>query len=363
MLLAALASGCVGDDGAAIRHSQPNVKPTLEQVRSQGAPGVVALVRNRSGTWRFATGAATLEPRRAMRIGDRLRVASVTKTFVATVVLQLVREGRLALDDSVEQRLPGVLQAARRATVRQFLNHTSGLAGFPDEATFHRFREDLRLDVPARKAVDVATTSPELFEPGASWTYTNAGYEILGLLVERVTGQSLGRVLAKRIFEPLRLRHTSFEPDPGHPNGIANGYALPGSDLLDWTATQPLDVTVAVGAGAGASGAIVSTVDDVARFYQALFSGELLPPEMLREMFRTVPTGATPGSNQQGLGVYRYERECGFAWGHGGVAAGYTTSVMASRDGRHIVAVAANGHNPQVEDAIFATAERLYCRS
>lgn len=359
----ALLGGCTGDDEGATRRSPPNIRPTLEHVRSEGAPGVVALVRNRSGTWRLATGAASLEPRRDMRTRDRLRVASVTKTFVATVVLQLVGEGRLALDEKVEQRLPGVLRAARGATVRQFLNHTSGLAGFPDGAAFLRFREDLRLDVPAREAVDVATTSPELFGPGDGWSYTNAGYEVLGLLVERVTGQPLGRLLAERIFEPLRLRQTSFEPDPGHPNGIANGYAVPGSDYLEWSATEPLDVTVGVGAGAGASGALVSTVDDVASFFHALFSDEVLSPDLLRELFTTVPTGAAPGSNQYGLGVFRYDRACGLAWGHGGVAAGYMTSVMASRDGTHVVVIAANGHNPQIEDAVFTAAEKLYCHS
>ncbi len=362
-MLALLGGGCTGDDEQATRRSQPNVEPMLEHVRAEGAPGVVALVRNRSGTWRFAMGAATLEPRRAMRVGDRLRVASVTKTFVATVVLQLVGEGRLALDQRVEQRLPGVLQAGRRATVRQFLNHTSGLVNFPDDTTFQRFREEPRLYVPPREAVAFATTSSELFEPGAGWAYTNAGYEVLGLLVERVTSDSLGRALAKRIFEPLQLRHTSLEPRPGSPKGIARGYALPGSDFLGPTATQPHDLTDSVTPGVRASGAIVSTVDDLARFYHALFSGELLPPEMLREMFRTLPTGGTPSSNQQGLGVYRYGRACGFAWGHGGVFSGYMTSVMASRDGSHVVVIAANGHNQQVEDAVFASAEKLYCHS
>ena len=90
--------------------------------------------------------------------------------------------------------------------------------------------------------------------------------------------------------------------------GIARGYALPGSDFLEPTETQPYDVTDSVTPGVQASGAIVSTVDDLARFYNALFSGGLLPPELLRQMFRTVPTGSTPGSNQQGLGIYRYEQ-------------------------------------------------------
>lgn len=332
----------------------------LEHMRSQGAPGVVALVRNRSGTWRFATGAAALEPRRAMHVGDRLRVASVTKTFVATVVLQLVGEGRLALDERVEQRLPGVLHAGRRATVRQFLNHTSGLANFPDDTTFQRFREEPRLYVPPREAVAFATMSSELFEPGAGWAYTNAGYEVLGLLIERVTGDSLGRALAKRIFEPLQLRHTSLEPRPGRPKGIARGYALPGSDFLEPTATQPHDVTDSVTPGVRAAGAIVSTVDDVARFYRALFSGELLPQPLLGEMLRTVPTDRT---NQYGLGLYRYQLACGFAWGHGGAFSGYRTSVMASRDGSHVVVVAANGHNQQFEATVLASAEHIYCHS
>lgn len=331
----------------------------LEDVRSEGAPGVIALVWNGRDTWRASIGSANLRPKRAISDGDRIRFASVTKTFVATVVLQLIDEGRLALDEPIERWLPGVLAAGRSASVRQLLNHTSGISDFPDEATFARFLQNTRLFVPARAAVAIATAEPLQFRPGEGWQYTNTGYEVLGLLIERVTGELLAPVLSSRIFEPLQLRDTSFEPRPGRPRAVALGYALPGSDFVAPGAAAR-DLTGSVNPGAYASGAIVSTVDDIANFYRSLFSGRLLPPELLAEMLRTVPTG---GPNGQGLGIYRYPVPCGVAWGHGGVFPGYVSAVLSSRDGKHLVVLAANGASGPLSDALFDSAKSIYCRS
>jgi D-alanyl-D-alanine carboxypeptidase len=359
--LAITASGCQGDDTERRAEvTRPDLQRTLEYVRSEGAPGVAALVRNRSGTWRGAAGSAVLNPRRPMRVGDRFRIASVTKTFVATVVLQLVGEGRLKLDDTVERRLPGALREGRRITVRQLLNHTSGIYNFTDDKRLYdRLARDIRLVVTPREAVSIADSRPLVFAPGTGWAYSNTGYQVLGLIIERVTGHPLGRVLAERIFEPLRLTATSFEAEPGLPKGIAHGYALPGGEL-PVTRNRPRDVTSSVGGGAWADGAIVSNVDDVASFYGALLSGKLVRLGLLRELRRTVPTSFP---SRAGLGVFQAPQLCGHAWGHSGGIPGYVTQVLASKDGSHVVVVAANGDSGSVGRAVEGTASTIYCLS
>lgn len=360
-VVAALLGGCVGggaeQSGAVAR---PGVQRLLEYVRGEGSPGVVALVRDRSGTWRGATGLASLRPRRQMRPGDRFRVASVTKTFVAAVVLQLVGERRLRLDDAVERRLPGLIPQGRQITIRQLLNHTSGLYNFTDdERAQARFVRNIRLVVSPRSAVALAAKRPLGFDPGTDWAYSNTGYLLLGLTIERVTGEPLGDVLAQRIFEPLGLAHTSFEPRPQLAGPVAHGYALPGG-VVPLTRDGPRDVTQSVGGGAWAAGAIVSTVDDLARFYGALFGGKVLRTDLLGEMQRTIEADA---ETRAGLGIFRTRVACGYAWGHSGGLPGYLTQVLASKDGSHIVVIAANGESEHVGRAFFAAAKVAYCIS
>ena len=328
-MLAISAGGCSGGDAeppTAI--ARPDLRRTLEYVRSEGAPGVVALVRNSSGTWRGAVGNAVLEPRRAMRPGDRFRIASVTKTFIAAVVLQLVDEGRLELDDTVERRLPGVLRHGREITVRQLLNHTSGLFNFTDDEGFNaRLHRDLEFDVTPRAAVAIANSRPLGFKPGTSWAYSNTGYQVL--VIERTTAKPLRRVLSERLFEPLGLDSTSFEPSPGVPNGIAHGYSLPDGEF-PLGPTRSRDVTRSVGGGAWAAGGIVSNVDDVARFYRLLLASRLLSPRSLRELRRTARVDPSTGV---GLGIFRSQVLCGYTWGHDGGLPGYLTHVRGRDSG------------------------------
>jgi D-alanyl-D-alanine carboxypeptidase len=359
---ACVASGATGSQGSG--PSRPDLQRIVAELRDAGSPGVVMLVRNQSGTWRGAAGAAVLEPRRAMRATDRFRVASVTKTFVATVVLQLVGEGRLALDATVDAWLPW-LRKGRSITVRQLLNHTSGFASFTESAEadrlYARYLENVRLDLPVRRAIAVADAQPLMFPPGTGQHYTNTGYDVLGLLVERVTREPLGRVLEERIFEPLRLRSTSFEPKPLAPRGVAHGYAIAGSDLQRASWEGPQDVTHASLFGTWASAAVVSSVDDLATFFGALFGGELLPRRLLTAMQRTV--AMEDPRERGGLGVFRYRVPCGYGWGHGGATLGYTVHAFSSKDGSHVVVLAANAYTLEFNRALFLAAARAYCRS
>jgi D-alanyl-D-alanine carboxypeptidase len=366
-LVITVAAACAASEAARSQPSspsRPDLQPILTALRDAGAPGAVMLVRNRSGTWRGTAGAAVLEPRRAMRTTDRFRIASVTKTFIATVVLQLVGEGRLALDTTVDRWLPSVKRGSR-ITVRQLLNHTSGFTSFTEsteaERLYGRYLENVRFDVPIRRAIAIADAQPLLFAPGTRHHYSNTGYDVLGLIVERVTREPLGRVLEKRIFDPLRLRSTSFEPKPLAPNGVAHGYAIRGSDLQQASWSGPQDVTHASLFGTWASAGIVSSVDDLATFFGALFGGELLPRRLLAAMQRTV--AMDDPRERGGLGVFRYRVGCGYGWGHGGATLGYSVNVAASRDGSHIVVIASNAYTLELGRAQFKAAARAYCRS
>ena len=362
VVLAISAGGCSGDDAEPPSPvARPDLQRTIEYVHSEGAPGVVALVRNASGTWRGAAGNAVLEPRRAMRPGDRFRIASVTKTFIAAVLLQLIDEGRLELDDTVERRLPGVLRHGREITLRQLLNHTSGLFNFTDDERFiARLRRDLGSVMTPRATVASANSRPLGFKPGTNWAYSNSGYQVLGLIIEQTDRQATPRVLSERLFEPLGLSSTSFEPSPGVPNGIAHGYSLPDGEF-PLGPTRPRDVTTSVlGGAAWAAGGIVSNIDDVARFYRLLLAGRLLSPRSLRELRRTVRVDP---STRVGLGIFRSQVSCGYTWGHDGGMPGYLTHVRTNKDGSHLVVVAANGEGRHVGGAVEAAATTAYCTS
>ena len=370
LVFALLASGCAGSGSSSdtverTQGERPELQRLLEQVSSAGAPGATAIVAASSRKWRGATGNAVLKPRRPMRFNDRIRVASITKSFVATVVLQLVKEGRLSLEDTVDQRMPGLLRLGSQITVGQLLNHTSGFANAdtdsPDAEPLYRqhLADPEHFDVRVRKMIALADDSPIDFEPGTTFHYTNTGYDVLGLIVERVTGGSLEAALTQRIFEPLNLRQTSFEPTPLQSEaGLAHGYAIEGSDL-----PASSDVTRAGLFGRWASAGIVSNVEDVATFYSALFGGRLLPPLLLNKMQRTVRTPSP--FVQAGLGIFRYKLPCGgYAWGHGGSTHGYSSFALTSTDGTQTVAVGANTFaSGAFYERVEKTARDLYCHA
>src|SRR2546430_1891528 len=216
LVLAAAAlvgSASAGRERAAGREAE--LQRALDQVVAAGAPGAVLLVREGDRTIRLRSGYGNLKPRTPMRAGDRFRVGSITKTFVATVALQLVGERKLALEDNVERWLPGVVPNGKRITVRHLLNHTSGLFDYGGDRTFvaEAFRHPLK-DWTPRQIVAIATAHKPRFAPGAGWSYSNTNYYVLGLIVEAATKHSLASELRQRIFAPFRLKATSFPTRP-----------------------------------------------------------------------------------------------------------------------------------------------------
>ena len=338
----------------------PAVESALTSVIDAGAPGLVAQVWG-DGSWAEPKGLADLAQRAPMRPGDRFRIASLTKTYVAAVTLQLAAEGRLGLDAPVARYLPGLLRDGAQITVRELLNHTSGLAQSARLPEVQRAARDTGV-ILASEQVRLADAQPRSFAPGAGWDYTNTGYLVAGLLIERLTGHRLGQVLADRLFRPLHLTATTFEPQPGIPAGIAHGY-WPGPG------TGAVDVTESVGGGVWAAGAIVSTASDVARFYAALLSGRVLPAGLLAQMRSTVTPTRSGYGDGYGLGLARFDLACGPAWGLAGNLGSYTAAAAAAPDGHRVAVVLVNGFtgpsgsNERVFTAMAHAAAAAYCHS
>ena len=307
------ASACDRTEVSSGDRDRPETSDLERALRALGTKtGSVALVRTDAGIERDAFGEA--EPGRPADPHDRFHIQSTTKTFVATVVLQLVGERRLSLRDTVGDLLPGVLRTVRPITLRQLLNHSSGLLG------------------------DSIGPGQPTFPPGERHSYSNANYVLLGQIVEEVTGRPLERVVLDRIFRPLDLDDTSY--------GTA---ALGSPDEVPW-----LGYPVVPGPVRGNAG-IVSTVDDVATFFAALLGGKLLRPDLLADMTHTIEGEE---GFRVGLGIFRNELSCGLAWGHGGDGAGYSTMTLAARDGSKVVVVA---QNQSGFDPAYSVAEDIYC--
>ncbi|MER7844077.1 serine hydrolase domain-containing protein [Kitasatospora sp. NPDC096077] len=279
--------------------------------------------------WRNATGVADLATGRPADPEGRFRIGSITKTFVATTLLQLVDERRLDLDDRLECLLPGIVPNSAAITVRQVMNHTSGVADYTQDPAFDDTAQDWQDDgrfqpYALRDLVDIANKYPPAFPPGRDWRYSNTNYELVGMIIEKLTGHPWQEEVTRRIIRPLHLTGTSM-PDhsPFIPGPHAHGYLK--------TATGPVDVTLLDPSMAGSAGAGISTTADLTTFIGALLGGRLLPPAELVEMQRTTDIG---GGRAYGLGLQRVDTPCGTFWGHAGGIPGYSTEMLGSADGR-----------------------------
>jgi D-alanyl-D-alanine carboxypeptidase len=360
LVVATLVAAAVAASPAAGRAApRAELQRAVDALAAAGAPGAVALVRDDDRIIRVASGYGNLAKRTPLRARDRFRVGSSTKSFVAAAVLQLAGEGKLALDDSVERWLPGLVPNGGQITIRQLLNHTSGLADYApeeDETFIRRVLANRRKTWQPRELVAIATARQPLFAPGARWSYSNTGWILLGLIVEAASGNPLEAELQERIFAPLRLRATSFGTKARIAGRYAHGYSRVG-------ARRRFDISVFNQSWAWAAGAIVSTTHDLARFYRALLDGRVLRPDLLAEMKTTVPT---PSPVQRyGLGLIRTRLPCGVFWGHGGETLGYQSFADSRADGKRQLMIAVNADQsllgPRAQRALERLRAIAYC--
>jgi D-alanyl-D-alanine carboxypeptidase len=365
LALVALAPASIGAVRAETATPAPDASPaTLDEVLQAGLelglPGV-ALRVERGGEVVFdgAAGFASLEPQTPLAPEVRFRIASITKTFTAVLVLQLVDAGVLTLDDTVGQwlddpvvhRIPHV----DRITLRQLLNHTSGVYDYFDadspfwqDAYFGEGADWARVWTPRELLAyaDGARHAP-YFAPGEGSHYSNTAYVLLGLIVEEAGGHTYAEQLQTRILDPLGLEDTFFAATEPVPGGTAEPYHLIEGELVNVSATHLSAV--------GAAGGMVSTTRDLARFVGALFGGELLRPATLAAMLTFVPS-EYPGA-EWGLGVLRAHTPDGALVGHEGDGPGSGARMfrLAAAD-LTIVLLTNTGGVDEVVGALFAQA-------
>ncbi|MFD8087238.1 serine hydrolase domain-containing protein [Kitasatospora sp. NPDC059722] len=337
MTLGALAPPAASASDSAAASAAAAVRPDAVQqalnalVRDDGMPAALASVQDRNGRTRtYTAGVGDLTTGSKVPRDGQVRIGSNTKAFTAVVVLQLAGEGKIGLDASVDTYLPGLVRGegidGRRITVRQLLQHTSGLPDYgihldDDEIRNRYFEPRELLDIALRYKADAA--------PGTTWGYSNTNYVLAGLIVQKVTGRPLAEEMDRRIIKRIGLRHTYF-PAPGemtirepHPQGYHRNPV--DGPLRDFTESDP--------SAGWAAGQLISTNSDLNRFFTALLAGHLLPADQLAEMRTTVPAGTS--GLRYGLGLTSRPLSCGGVyWGHGGDIAGYETRGGVTDDGR-----------------------------
>ncbi|GAA2782580.1 serine hydrolase domain-containing protein [Streptomyces rameus] len=347
LLTAALAGPAVAASGSHSGGGHSATREAIEAAVEAGVPGVTATARDTHGTWSTTAGVGDLRTGGHRSAADRYRVGSITKTFVATVLLQLEAEGRLSLDDKVDRWLPGVVRGhghdGRHITVRRLLNHTSGIYDYTSDDDFARahflkdgfFRHRYDTLTPGALVAIAMRHEPE-FAPGTSWSYSNTNYVLAGMVIEKVTGRSYATEITRRVIDPLHLTATSV---PGTRVTVPRPSSRAYSKLAE-TATGPTyDVTALNPSLASSAGEMISDSADLDRFYSALLRGKLLPAHQLKEMKTTVKIDGVPNV-RYGLGLMDTTLTCGVhVWGHDGGIHGSTSSAVTTADGRHSLAL------------------------
>jgi D-alanyl-D-alanine carboxypeptidase len=339
------------------QRDEKRLEPLLERVVEAGAPGVLLLVRDGEKIRSAVRGVADRGQARPVRAGDRFRVGSVTKTFVATVVLQLVGEGRVHLGDAVEEWLPGLVPGGRRITVRHLLSHTSGLFDYvEDPKVFAPYARERAYAWDPNRLVEIAVAHPPLFPPGRRFAYSSTNYVILGLIVEAATRTSLEQQLGDRIIEPLGLGQTSFAPGFVREPFI-HGHRAPSHQGI--VTGPPVDTSRQAATWTWAAGGIVSSADDLRRFFASLLGGRLLPAGLLREMESLIPAGR----QRYGLGLAVFPTPCGQAWGHTGNVQGTVTVSWNRKDASRQVVLVVNTYplSGELEAAVRRVQIAAFC--
>ena len=356
LALAIAVSLAIASGGVELRSGPAG--PSPDTVVHAGSPGALVLVDDGASRREETSGFAVLKGPIPLHARDRFRVGSITKTFVAAVVLQLVGERRLGLGDTVERWLPGLVPNGERITLRQLLGHTSGLADFADDADFVRrtLAEPQRRWTP-REVVRVALAEGPVARPGECFAYASTNYVLLGMIVERATGTSLERELRTRIFVPLGLRDTSFSQRGAPLQGrYVHGYAPSEHDGIVGSLGTARDRSTVSASWAWAAGAVISTASDLSRFLGAVLHGPLLPPR-LRALMRPAP-GA-----RYGLGLAAFRTPCGTAIGHTGALLGTVSAAWSSPDGRRRVVAMTNSFplSPSAGHAFRRLLDSSFC--
>ncbi|MDX3053551.1 serine hydrolase [Streptomyces sp. NE06-03E] len=363
---AVLFATSTGTAAAKLPQADP-LQQQVDAVHDTGAVGVSAEVTSPDTRDIARAGTAERGTRRQMPLNGRFRIGSATKTFTATVVLQLAGEGRMSLEDTVERWLPGVVQGngndGSQITVRQLLQHTSGIRDIGPEIPALKSADGYRAErfrtyTPEELVGLAMQLPPKFFPDDEQWSYSNTNYILAAMITQKVTGRSWAQEVNDRIIRPLGLRDTST---PGTFPFILGPHAQ-GYAFSTGTGTST-DVTVLNSSMAVGSGSVISTAHDLNRFYAALLGGRLLAPAQLDEMTTTV--NAPELHVRYGLGLAEIPLSCGGSYfGHRGELLGYIAWGGATRDGTRTAVVYVSSDGSQgTQQAMITLVDQELCRT
>ena len=261
----------------------------------------------------------------------KFRIASLSKQFTAACVLLLQERGRLKLRDSVSRYLPGLPEAWQSITIHQLLTHTSGIPNYTDSPQLARIN---RTGATPQEMIALVADKPLDFTPGTRWHYTNTGYILLGMMIEKISGQSYADFLKTNIFEPLGMTNSGYDRATDILKERASGYQIKGGlangDFIDMTIPF-------------AAGGIYSTVEDMYRWNEALAqAGKVLSADSLKQMFTEYPEATYQGQNY-GYGVVISRQKFGrLLYYHGGGVEGFSSSIQRYPNERVCIVVLSN---------------------
>ena len=362
---ALILSACAPQKAASPSAGDPNVQAAIDAAVARErkvyggntpVPAVLVGVWDGSGkSYIRAYGEADIATHRALTPADHFRIGSNTKTFVISVLLQLVDEGKLGLDDPLSKFALGVdVPNAEHITVRQMMQMRSGLFEAFDSPEFDRLdvKPDMQFD--ARTVIGWAVKQPPYFAPGAGYRYSNTNYLLLGLIIEKVTGNSVASEIQNRLIKPFALNNTSYPDNQTMPEPWAHGYGLNATrDWEDVSGTIPVSLM-------GAAGEMVSNMEDMRRWVKLYVTGKTNGPKTQRARLECLPIG--DGDGGFGLGV-----GCSNGWyGYTGGLPGYNTANFhfPEKDITIVawVTVQADAPKPGVANAIFRDIAKIMAR-
>jgi D-alanyl-D-alanine carboxypeptidase len=369
-ILVSLLSGCA-DDGSAAERSSPvarELQAAIDQATLEGIPGVALYVKTPDFTFDGVSGVADSETGAPLRRDHRFRIGSCSKTYVATLATILSLRGRLDLERPISGYLPADvatrLANADRVTVRNVLNHTSGLFDYLNDGSdfIERAIEVVQADpdyrFSDREAVEYAFDKPAWFEPGTQYRYSNTNYLVLGLILDRILGRHHSHELSALVLRPLDLNATQYSFQAGYePGRLAHGYTDYEGEIVDAT---HLDL------GNGTTdGGIVATASDMGRFIGALLTRQSFPTlgehtRFLRRLLPQRPGGDSVNADTYGLGICGVDSPLGLAYGHDGHTFGYGAMMFYFPEVRVSVGLLVNSDREETQPALDALATRIF---
>ena len=320
-LCAAFLSACSDDDGgASAAFSDDTVRKldaaVAERMQAEGLPGaVVAIFVPGEGDYVVARGSADLATGEARRVDQPFRIASITKTFIGTRILQLAEQGRLSVTDRLSKWYPA-FPNADLITVDDLLRMRSGIADSAGTAFLAEYyAAPLAPITPEQMIQRAAALAPQFVAPGRRTVYTNVNFMLLEQIAVKVDGRDIGTQLQAGIFAPLGMAATSYPTGTALPGGLRGYSAEAGGALKDTTVLNPTP--------AGGAGAMISTVADLATYARAMCKAGLLQPAAQQARLRTDPLEDAPAFVGYGQGLVKFGRFCG----HNGTIFGFSSEM------------------------------------